>query len=255
MGSQVVLNYEKINEHYQHSRNSKITSKELGISISSVFTAVRSCKGKVFTTRQYDLNERYFENIDTQDKAYWLGFIAADGCICNNNIVINLAYIDKRHLLKFKKCVECVDKPIYYMENKIVNRQDSISISLHSKDMCMDLAKYGIVPKKCFTVQFPNIRANLIRHFIRGYFDGDGSIYKRSNGGCISFSGNKQMLEGIVKHLPFDATCRVGKGHGKMNYQLRISAQEQVEKLYFWYYDDATTYLDRKKEKWSVMRI
>jgi hypothetical protein len=127
--------------------------------------------------RIHTLNEQFFENIDTEEKAYWLGFILADGNIHQNKRQFSLGIHkqDIEHLNKFKKHINSSHK-IFYVENMCV-------LSLKNKQFCRHLINLGIIPKKSNVATAPILGENLYKHFWRGMIDGDGSvlIFKRKN--------------------------------------------------------------------------
>lgn len=126
--------------------------------------------------REYDLrkfkcDDNYFENINTSNKAYILGFIAADGCVLDNNTLQITIKKDDIEILNFIK------KELQYEGSFAINREIYISLRVKSKKICQDLSKYFIVPRKTKILKFPtNINPIFYKDYIRGYFDGDGSI-------------------------------------------------------------------------------
>lgn len=199
-------------------------------------------------------NNRYplFNKIDNEISAYWLGFLYADGCvhhINNNNYKVALAIKDTEHLLRFRKDIGAMQKP-YYIKNGCV------SISIGSYILAKDLIGLGCVPRKSLILKFPTeeqVPVHLLSHFIRGYFDGDGSVYKAAyNSYYAEFIGTFQFMEGVVNIL-----CGVGltnisirnKIVNKNTYTIRYSKQTDVVLLYKYLYDNATICLDRKRDR------
>lgn len=134
------------------------------------------CKQKYL----FDFN--FFKKIDTEEKAYWLGFIYADGNIYYNEknyksvFQIALAKVDKNHLLKLKKSMK-IEHPLYKDKN-------SYRLMVNNIELCRDLENLGVNPNKSLNCTFPTpeqVPEHLIRHFIRGYFDGDGYISSGKN--------------------------------------------------------------------------
>ena len=125
------------------------------------------------------VNENYFETIDNEHKAYWIGFLLADGCIIKNNnksdtIKFELNIKDKYIIDEFAKDIETDLIVKDYKYGKKHNAQ----IQIKSNKMSSDLSKYGITYRKTLKINsIPDIPQNLIRHFVRGYFDGDGCAY------------------------------------------------------------------------------
>ena len=149
--------------------------------------------------KKYPFLENYFENIDCPEKAYWLGFLSADGYIdeSRNIIQISLQERDKRHLEKFKQYLDC-DKPLQYKKSN-----QSYSIILYSKKMVEDLKKLEVYNCKSFSCKVPEekIPSDLQKYWILGYLDGDGtiSIYGEKNRYTLGFIGTYETLSFIQK--------------------------------------------------------
>ena len=127
---------------------------------------------------RYFANFRYFNKIDTEFKAYILGFIYADGNLFNNTLKIAISEKDKEILEKFKEDIKC-NNPILFIKSNLKNRQDQVSLSITDVDLRNDLIDKGVIENKTFKIVFPSynkVPKKLIHHFIRGYFDGDGCI-------------------------------------------------------------------------------
>lgn len=125
--------------------------------------------------RKYkELNETYFDDIDNEEKAYYLGLIMSDGSLNEKRIEISLKNEDSYIL---ERLAINLNMNGYILGNKKNNSQKRLSIC--SKYMVKSLEKYNIVPNKTFIVDMPNINKNLLHHFLRGYFDGDGYIGER----------------------------------------------------------------------------
>lgn len=122
--------------------------------------------------RKHDFDLDYFESIDTPEKAYWLGFIYADGSLApNNTLRIGLHKEAKKHLTKFAKAVG------YTGKIRGPDKDGRYDLDLTSKKFAEDLRDKGVVENKTFIVRYPDfLSRELNRHFIRGVFDGDGTI-------------------------------------------------------------------------------
>lgn len=162
-------------------------------------------KGLIFNTNKYQIDENYFEKIDSKNKAYWLGFLYADGCVLVKNkngktsyvLEVSLSIADMNHLEKLKMSLKS-NSPI---KTKIIkDKYEACRITICNKKICEDLIKLGCTPKKSLTLTFPNenqLPKEFIPHFVRGYFDGDGCIYNGDNGISISFVGTMNLLTNI----------------------------------------------------------
>ena len=202
--------------------------------------------------------ENIFEIIDSEEKAYWLGFLYADGCVSSNRntIEIGLAVIDKEHLEKFKKFIKSEHK-IGLHQGKL---GDSYRISIRSDKMKSDLIKLGCTPKKSLTLIFPNenqVPKNLIKHFIRGYFDGDGciSIGKSEYVDLISTIEFLECIKDILLKINIKSTIipLATKNRDSNNYRLVLTNKQGRKDFLNYIYDNANIYLDRKYEKFLKM--
>ena len=126
--------------------------------------------------RKYYLKEDIFDNIDTEEKAYWLGFLYADGNVANNasRIRLSLAENDLEILEKFSIFIFGEIRVKKYIRQKHIKGQNMVYVDVCSEHIASILKTYGLIPNKTFKLTFPMfLNKNLISHFIRGYFDGD----------------------------------------------------------------------------------
>ena len=204
--------------------------------------------------RIYSLNENYFDCIDTQIKAYYMGLFYADGS--NNEkrgyISITLKEEDLYLLENLFKELEYI-RPITEVYSKKYNSYYYMA-SISSRHISNIFKDYGCVQNKTFKIIFPNwLNESLYSHFIRGYFDGDGSISfpnKIPNKAALSFAGNKEFLLEIQKILTKNCNINLTNLHKTGNiYSLVISGKYQVSKVVAFLYKDANLYLHRKYNK------
>lgn len=178
-------NFHEYDEYIRTSyyeKSSKVLAEEIGCSQSYVEKIWRESNLKGKGSFRYYCNKNYFQKIDTSNKAYILGFIAADGCLYKRGghqglIQISLNKKDIQILEDIKKELNSTH-PINICDNMA-------SLSITSEEMFQDLNKIGIKPRKTWTINLNNIIENipqsLVKDFIRGYFDGDGSITSSDN--------------------------------------------------------------------------
>jgi intein/homing endonuclease len=241
--------------------NENYTLKQLGKEFGCNYATIRNLLNKHNIKSRgnkqgFPRNEYYFNNIDTKEKAYWLGFLYADGCVHSNNNEISVQITDEEHLVKFKKAIGAINHKITIIKDKrFQNAKTLYMFSIKDVQLHKDLCKWGCVPNKTLLIEkIPNIPRDYISHFIRGYFDGDGSLHylKGTNNFRISFtSGSSKFLEDIKKELNI---ISISLGHSKdtNTYQLQISGRKQIEKILNYLYKDSTenTRLDRKYSKY-----
>lgn len=124
-------------------------------------------------SKRLEYNENYFSLIDSASKAYWLGFIFADGCIDRyGRLHINLAKYDKNHLQKFLNELSS-NIIIRDRKNKI---GEYVNLSIKNSSIVNDLYNLGVNYNKTYDSKIPIINDKYISHWLRGYFDGDGSV-------------------------------------------------------------------------------
>lgn len=200
-------------------------------------------------SKKYSANYRYFNEINSEKPAYWLGFIVTDGSLTPDDVRIGLAPKDIDHIQKFLDDIES-NHPV-----RIYKVKSGYSIALTtiwSTDMVNDLAKYGIVPNKTFIAEpYYDIDPNLARHFWRAVVDGDGYISK-DNRPAIEICGTLAICEGFRKwcqlYTPSQATVRPFRNIFRYGLGSNM-AIPVIRELY----RDCNIYLDRKYER--AMRI
>lgn len=224
---------------------------------------------------KYKVNHNIFQE-ETERSFYLAGFIAADGCIRiaktnkNNNYInhrlqISLSKNDELHLIKIRELLES-NNPInnYLIQNS--KRNDNWNdvweskLMITSKQIVNDLRRFNIVPRKSLTYTFPKWLQNhpLVNHFMRGYFDGDGSFFINSELSydrlCCSVRGTEKFLKVYKKILEtqcnFKCTGNIDTSSNAA--QLRFKGKLSLQVRDF-LYQNATVYLDRKHTVGSLL--
>lgn len=224
-------------------------ARQLGHSGASVMKLLNK-HGYDTSDWKYHVDETFFNKIDTEEKAYVLGWMYSDGNVRNDGKWrISIAITDEEILLKIKDIIK-YDGPLYY-KIKEGNRERQVELCVNRKCMVNDLIKLGCVPAKSLILTLPNydqVPENLFHHFIRGVFDGDGSVY---NG--VTICGSYDFTHELAKILPCKIT-NIYQRYKRKNiresaHQLFIGRQEEIKKFSDWLYKDSTIYLERKKNK------
>lgn len=200
------------------------------------------------------LNENSFKELN-EGSAYWAGFIAADGNVdSKNRIRIMLNYDDTSHLEKFKAYLSAT-----YTISSNTNKYYRSSLEFTSKVIRADLEKHFlIVPNKTSTLEFPaKLPLEILRHYIRGYFDGDGSV-------CESFSnansktsslyatfvcGSKSFGQDLFEFLQIFVGLRGTLQDFENKIQIKFNTND-AKILLTWMYSNSSIYLDRKYNKY-----
>lgn len=274
MGRKSNINESLVLELVSTLKNTTLVANKLNVKPAQVQWILKKYNFSLGTSvghRKYQADHTFFNNIDTEEKAYWLGFMMADGSILEpkskSNRVMKLIIQarDELHLYKFKEDLNS-EHPV----NKITlksgkykgNEYSSFGIS--SKELTDDLIRLGCTPRKSLTLKFPVIDDELIHHFIRGYFDGDGSVFttveKHWRSGALKeiiladFIGTFEFLTSLLEYLtPIIGSCVIK--HNKRTstnvYTMRFKREKKVLAFYKYLYRDATIFLERKKEKFD----
>lgn len=214
------------------------------------------CEGLIIRNRtsKYKYQQDIFEIIDTAEKAYWLGFLAADGCNYqrehNASIILNVHEKDIKHLEKFKQfCHTDAEIKSYIGYEGFSNQTPMCKITLNSKKISNDLIDKGILPNKSLILQPPHILEEFYKPFILGYFDGDGSISKSSqyNNYSISIQGTKEILTWICEVLDWDAKLEKRNINSNNNsYYIRCGGTNKPYQILNQLYNSCEIHLDRK---------
>lgn len=253
--------------------NKKLTceniAKDLGYSLCGIYDALRRWNVKTRNLNDshkiYSHDESYFNIIDSEEKAYWLGFIYADGYITGDKLGIALSSVDINHLIKFKKCIKAAN-PINTYLSKSTDKFRSVEycrILLNSNKLVNDIRDKGVFNNKSLIIKFPNeyvLDRKLYRHFIRGYFDGDGSLVLSKNSINFKICGTTEFLEKLIKIFNENSTYefknRLFKRWNNENntYYLSYGGINKTLNIMNYLYDKAEIYLDRKYEKFINLK-
>lgn len=226
-------------------------------------------------SRKYEINHDFFDNIDSPEKAYFLGLLYADGNVCLKKVTISISLSEKdRAILKvFNKLIYITEKPLSYIKKpeyaeilgKKVDVKPMYALKIYSLHMCKKLIELGCVPRKTYVGKFPNIKNNpYIKDFIRGFFDGDGHIGVYKGGkrttrkyGRISFVGTPNFLIDLKSIIDsnLNVMCYITKSHGtKLVKELRITINKDVLKFLEWMYERTYPTLERKYQAYLELK-
>lgn len=210
-------------------------------------------------------NKTAFDNLD-RTSAYWLGFLAADGSISDDNTVtLAVATKDIHHLEKFRDWIaperrvwsyvtsptqEAMKKSVYYTS----------SLQLSSRYLIERLSSLGVTPRKTHTLTFPELPEDLILDFMRGYSDGDGSFsalsYKTGPKTLRwSLVGNQGFLEEYHRQLiKLDPTLKISLSRDRNHWVLYSTHTPQAVRIGELLYAQKGIHLERKRAIWECFR-
>ena len=269
-GKQLKINLEDFTKKYLSGVKYKDLCEEFKCSTSSICRILKKIKikrKKISSKRKYKYNidHNYFNTIDTEDKAYFLGLLYADGSVSkkNNYIILTLKESDKEILNKFNFFLKN-EKPLKFHEKRKEKHSNIYSLVIYSKQIKDQLILKGCHPNKTFSLRWPKniiISNNLISHFVRGYFDGDGCFtYRLYKGKYLKPAMNfvstldfcKEMANLFLINL--NCNCHITKRYKTRDTntrQLEISGSKQILKILEWMYKDSTIYISRKFDKYQ----
>lgn len=222
--------------------------KARGLEIKS--RGITTGKGK------YTHNTNAFKSIETEEQAYWLGFLYADGYIGleRGSVDLTIAEKDMEHLEKFRDFIS----PSKPLKRRIINKQYiAYRCDVSSREIVNDLISKGCFPNKSLSLEFPTeeqVPKHLVHHFIRGYFDGDGSSHwfydPRDNSkpqANVEIIGTKEFLDIMsLVLLEQDIPLRNKYYEQGQAYSYRFGGNGLYKKFTDFLYKDATIYLERK---------
>lgn len=271
------------NEYYIKQKLSMLKiGKIIGKEASIISARFKKCNLQARSYREmtlkYHCDENYFENINTEEKAYWLGFLTADGFIqkecregCSRKVGMSLAEIDKGHIEKFKKAINAENPISTYKVSKGYNENTVYSrIMISSEKMATDLIDKGCVEHKSNILKFPTeeqVPKEFLKDFIRGYFDGNGSIKitkgsnktKHYDNYQIAIVSTDDMLNKMQDYFLSQGAMYQRHKLYKRKKEHIVSCfdfGDNVQSLIFleWLYGNANVYLDRKYQRYLRLK-
>ena len=216
--------------------------------------------------KKYHFNERVFQNIDSDEKAYWLGFITGDGCIedlsrkrkdgtiyHNYRLRFTLSEKDVNHLKKFLKFLGDTNIPIKHYSTRLKGRDKVyrlVSMKVCCKQLALDLMSHGVMPKKSTHERPPMISEEFYPSFIRGECDADGCIldYEKSKKREVVIVGSEELMNWISDNTPGVSRVYTEKDSNGLFY-FSATGKNAVKFMQF-IYKNANVYLDRKYKRY-----
>lgn len=220
--------------------------------------------------RMYSCDYHYFDKIDTPDKAYWLGFLMADGCVMHQRRLrhlktmdswqdryitkLSVSQADEEHLAKFLQCISSTH-PIRVYKTSL-SATPYCRVMIEDQHLFGALVSHGVIPNKSLCVCYPSIDEQFDAAFIRGYFDGNGCISHSTFWEC-NITSTYEMLHKIYQKCPFNdakefrPVQRFPDRHVN-NWMFRFAGTQQCIRVLSWLYCDSTpeTRLNRKFHKY-----
>lgn len=251
-------------ELYEGGATSAEVGAAFGVSQTTMSENLRNWGAKTRRTgprRCLMLKEDFFSVIDTEEKAYWLGFLAADGCVSltgagNWLVELGLQRVDRDHLIKFKTALGFGGS----IEDYDNSGHPASRVRVSCGVMAAGLIRHGLIPNKTMGYKTPGVPTDLKRHYYRGFFDGDGTIFAHRPlpsgwvGWTVGWTGPESVLTELKTWI-FSETGIEGPGVNAcsntdvvrtLNYQGRPQPRAIASLLY----SGASVFLDRKHQRY-----
>lgn len=252
---------EQILSYYEQGKSAKEISDLLGFKyhqpVYNFFKKYNLNHRKRVYNRKYSINKNYFNVINSQEKAYILGFICADGHISNDRLCITISETDVLLLEKIKKEIGSNQKLKKFEKDSSHNTNKKckmVSLQISSVDFVKPLVKMGLGGNKTYNLNsniLKFIPKYLVRHFLRGFFDGDGNVLfgKKYTSGIkynINICGNEEFLINTYQKF-FPSTNKMYYDKkSKQTFIWKISSKQNVTDFLKYLYENSSIHLTRK---------
>jgi hypothetical protein len=208
--------------------------------------------------RKLPVNEAYFSSIDCEAKSYWLGVLMADGCVHDTKVMLGFKASDLEHLLAFRLAIGSA--------HAIGRHAKGLrTLSVRSPSMVADLLSLGVRERKTGQERTPPLSSSLLGHFYRGYFDGDGCIYRRTIKSCHKMQwslsvrcASSVMIDEFRDWVSGQTGGRKGcKTYSAKQhcYNLCFGGNLQAASVARSLYDGCTIALQRKRERYEQLTL
>lgn len=232
-------------DHYKNGFKCKQIATKMGLDRRTIGKWLKE-EGFVYSKYNKSPIDSYiFDLINTPEKAYWLGFIFADGYVSKeNNFELSLAVKDLNHLNKFKNFIKFGGK--IYIDEKV----GRCRLQFQDSQIVNSLKKTGCINKKSLVLKFPEIDECLYSHFIRGYFDGDGHVTNPENSIAVSIVGTLEFLQSVhnILNIPKYKIKHRQVKHSPEVYISEFSG-EDARNFGRFIYNNSNVHLERKYER------
>ena len=222
---------------------------------------IDTSKFKDKSKRKYSFNRSFFKRIVNEEQAYYLGFIYADGGVTSDSnkysLELSVKYEDRFILSCFKNAIKYLGK-INYSYTRADRNSDKYfkraRLCIYDKELIDDLNKLGVTSRKTFKIDFPGediVPKNLMPHFVRGFFDGDGTACFSKGTLSLSFASvNNNFIDGLRNYLKKD---NINLSYNSDYSNSNTCKFDIIEKYEFYQliYKDANIYYDRKKKEFD----
>lgn len=258
---------EIIDKYLNQGYTTKMLTEEYNCNKSSIQRLLNK-HGVSLRNSRYAFDQDFFENIDTEHKAYWLGFMYADGYVSSTRNAVSIRIkADDKYILEQLVIDLKSNIPVnIYTSTKPLPRSGKLNTLTYAEVMICngkiksDLIKHGCIENKSQLLTFPELEPRLIPHFIRGYMDGDGSITysKRQKNGNrnfkVNFCGTYEFLTSIQALFGYTTKLNKRWKDDTNNYSLDIAGNIKALDFLDTIYKDSTIHLKRKHDRYLELK-
>lgn len=237
------------------------------IKTSSIKVLTNKKKEKINNIRvkfKYKVDNNFFKKIDSSDKAYWLGYICADGNISKNTFNFSIASKDREIIEKFKSAINSNHKIYFreYYDKRYLKTYKIYNLIITRKEIVLDLINLGITSNKTNELEMPKIEEKYYSYFFAGLFDGDGCVFSQKKKNKIYYGvdliSTKEILEFLQQYLickyNFSKTS-IKKIKSKKENLYHINFYKNAKDFMNWIYqDEQFSYLQRKMDKYRYLK-
>lgn len=263
--NKIMIHSEQIVKLYEELGSTWEIGKIFDTSSGTIHRVLTRCGVQIKKRKLYTVDENFFEIIDSQDRAWVAGLFYSDGCCVTDKPIIKLQLKDRETVEKAKTLLKYTG-PINIAKQREPYADGQV-LSIYSNKLKTDLVNLGCLENKSLILQYPTeeqIPKNLRSHFIRGYLDGDGSIYNYDEYSLdediyakwgMSFIGTLEVMEGILQDIKsfveveYWSLFKSKNDNDSNTYQLAFNGKNCI-KILEWIYKDAQNYMERKYQKY-----
>lgn len=247
-----------IDDFVSNKKSIKVIAREFNVSRSVIIRILKKYDVDIELSnnkygRKYFFDECYFNQINSEEKAYWLGFLYADGYLTNNNVIgCKLRRDDEQQIISFLQDIQISEINLHYHD-----KTNSCGFDLTSQKMYDSLLKKGFSRKKSYdntALPFDCVPDNFKRYFILGFWDGDGYV-SITNGKKLTgvVSNNEKLLLSFMKYINSqleDDFCKVTNNDGY--FRIRM-VTNKAKRFLDWLYFNSKIHMQRKYNTYLQM--
>jgi hypothetical protein len=209
-------------------------------------------------SRKYDVDESFFECIDTEEKAYWLGFLSADATVRDGYFLLSLGSVDEEHIHKFRSAINSCHPVVRFDVTSTLDPNKihpAVRIQINSCKMVSDLNSLGVVKNKSLILTPPDLEPTLQRHYWRGVVDGDGFVTSSRIRGAgalrytIGMVGSLGMSSSFHEFISNHVSTKAEVRPHRRIFSVRYSGMSLVQDIAKLLYGESAIFLERKKNK------